>query len=62
MVVEFNFFQGIYVRIDIKFDIFISVGLMSTRFGNQTHLQDLIQMTLIRQALVMSLRQDHVTN
>ena len=35
---------------------------MITKFGKQVHLQDLGQMGLIKQVLVMSSRQDHVTN
>ena len=33
-----------------------------TKFGKEVHLQDLIQMRLIKEVLVTSLRQDHVTN
>ena len=58
---EFGFFQGIHVRIDIRIDISISVRAMITRFANQVHLQDLTQMRLIKQVLVTSLRQDHVS-
>ena len=35
---------------------------MVTKFGKQVHLQDLTQMRLIKQVLVMSLRQDNVAN
>ena len=41
---EFNFFQGIHVRIGKVIDIFISIRLMTTRFGKQLHLQELTQM------------------
>ena len=58
---EFGFFQGIHVRIDIRIDISISERAMITRFANQVHLQDLTQMRLIKQVLVTSLRQDHVS-
>ena len=44
-------FQGIRVRIDIRIDIFISVRRMTTKFGEQVHLQDLTQMRLIKQVL-----------
>ena len=58
---EFGFFQGIHVRIDIRIDISISERAMITRFANQVHLQDLTQMRLIKQVLVTSLRQDHLS-
>ena len=51
---EFNFFQGIHVRIDIKIDISISVRPMITKFGKKVRLQDLTQMMLIKQVLVTS--------
>ena len=47
---EFNFFQGIHVRIDIP----ISIRPMITKFGKQVHLQDFTQMRLIKQVLVTS--------
>ena len=55
---ELNFSQGIYVRIDIS----ISIRPMTTKFGKQIHVQDLTKMRLIKQVLVTSLRQNHVTN
>ena len=58
--VEFSFFQGIHVRIDVRVDNSISIRPMITIFGKQVHLQDLTQMRLIKQ--VTSLRQDQVTN
>ena len=58
---EFNFFQDIYVRIDIRIDISISIRPMNTKFDKQVYLQDLPQMRLIKQVLVTSLRQDHAT-
>ena len=58
---EFSFFRGIHVRIDIRIDI-ISIKLMTTIFGKQFHLKDLTQMKLIKQMLVTSSFQDHVTN
>ena len=55
---EFRFFQGILERIDMRIDISISIRPMTTKFGEQLHLQDLTQMRLI----LTLLRQDHVTN
>ena len=59
---EFSFFQDIHVRIDIRSDISISIRPMTTKCGKQVHLQDLTQMRLIKQVLMTSLHQDHVTN
>ena len=59
---ELGFFQGIHVKIDIRIDISISIRPMTTKFGKQVHLQDLTQMRLIKQVLLTSLHQDHVTN
>ena len=59
---EFNFIQGIRVSIDIRIDISISIKPIITNFDKQVHPQDLAQMKLIKQVLVKSLRQDHVTN
>ena len=59
---EFCFFQDIHVRFDIRIDISISIRPMTTKFGRQVPLQDLTQMRLIKQVLVMPLRQDHVIN
>ena len=55
---EFRFFQGILERIDMRIDISISIRPMTTKFGEQLHLQDLTQMRLI----LTLLRQDHVTD
>ena len=55
---EFRFFQGILERIDMRIDISVSIRPMTTKFGEQLHLQDLTQMRLI----LTLLRQDHVTN
>ena len=57
---EVRFFRGIHVRIDIRIDI-ISIKLMTTILGKQFHLKDLTQMKLIKQVLVTSSCQDHVT-
>ena len=35
---------------------------MATKFGKQVQLEELIQMKLIKQALVTPSRQDHVTS
>ena len=59
---EFSFFQGDHVRIDMKIDISVSIRPMTTKFGEQAHPQGLILVRLIKQVLVTSLRQDHVTN
>ena len=59
---EFNFFQGIHVRTDIRIDISISIRPMTIKFGKQVHLGKLMQMRLIKQVMVTSSRQDHVTN
>ena len=59
---EFSFIQGIRVSVDIRIDISISITPIITKFDKQVHLQDLAQMRLIKQVLVKSLRQDHVTN
>ena len=55
---EFNFFLDIHVGIDIS----ISVRPMISKYGKQVHLQDLTQIRLIKQVLMTSLSQDHVTN
>ena len=59
---EFRFFQGIQVRIDIKIDISISIRPMITKYGKHVHLQEFTQMRLIKQVLVTSSRQGHMTN
>ena len=59
---EFSFIQGIRVSIDIRIDISISIKPIITSFDKQVHLQDWAQMRLIKQVLVKSLRQDHVTD
>ena len=38
---ELNFSQGIYVRINMKTDIFLSITSTTTKFGKQVHLQEL---------------------
>ena len=59
---EFCFFQDIRVRFDIRIDISISIRPMTAKFGRQVPLQDVTQVRLIKQVLVMPLRQDHVIN
>ena len=58
---EFRFFQDVHVRIDIRIGISRFIRPMTTKFEKQVHLQDLTQLRLIKQVLVTSLRQDHVT-
>ena len=55
---EFSFSLCIHVKIDIS----IPIIPMITKFGKKVHLQDFIQLRLIKQVLVTSLRQDHMTN
>ena len=55
---EFSFSLSIHVKIDIS----IPIIPMTTKFGKKVHLQDFIQLRLIKQVLVTSLRQDHMTN
>ena len=59
---EFSFFQGIHVRIDIRIDICNSIRPMIAKFGKQIYLKDLTNMILIKQVLVTSSHQDHITN
>ena len=59
---EFSFFRSIHVEADIRNDISISIRPMTTKLGKQIHLEKLIQMRLIKQILVTSSHQDHVTN
>ena len=59
--VEFSFFEGIHVKIDIRIDTLISIKPIITKFGKQVHLQDLAQMRLIKKLLVTLSHQDHVT-
>ena len=47
----FSFFLGNHVRINIRIDIFIFI-FMTTKSGKQVHLQELIQIRLIKQVLV----------
>ena len=58
---EFRFFQDVHVRIDIRIGISSFIRPLTTTFDKQVHLQDLTQLRLIKQVLVTSLRQDHVT-
>ena len=57
---EFSFFQGIYIRIDLRIAIFISIIPMTTKFVKQVHPQELTQTRLIKQVLMTSSR--HVIN
>ena len=53
-------FQGIYIRIDLRIAIFISIIPMTTKFVKQVHPQELTQTRLIKQVLMTSSR--HVIN
>ena len=46
----------------IRIDISLSIRPMITKFGKQVHLQDFTQMRVIKQVLVMLLRQQYMTN
>ena len=59
---EFSFSQGIHVRTNITIDISIYIRSKGTKFGNLVHLGELTQKTQIKQVLVTSLHQDHVTH
>ena len=56
-----TFSEETQVRIDIRIDISISIKHITTQFGKQVHLQELTEMRLIKQVMVSSSRQDHVT-
>ena len=49
---EFNFFQGIHVRIDIRIDISIFIRPMTTKFGKEVHLDELTKVRLMTHGLV----------
>ena len=59
---ECSFFEDIHVRTDIGKNISISIRPMTTKFGKQVHLRKFIRMSLLKQVLVTSSIQDHVTN
>ena len=46
----------------IRIDISLSIRPVITKFGKQVHLQDFTQLRLIKQVLVMLLRQQYMTN
>ena len=56
-----EFFQGIYVRIDMRIDVSISIIPMITKLGKQLHLGKQ-RMGLIKQVLVTLSQPDHVRN
>ena len=58
----FSFFWDIHVRINERIYISISIRPMTTKFGKQLHLEELTQVRLMKQVLVMSPGQNHVTN
>ena len=45
---ELSFFQGIFVKIDVRIDISISIRPMTAIFGEQVHLQDSTHISIIR--------------
>ena len=45
---EFSFLLGIYVRTGIRIGISMSIKPMITKFDKQVHLQELIQMKVIK--------------
>ena len=51
---EFNIFQGIHVRTNIKIDISIFIRPMTTKFDKQVHLREVTQTRQIKQVLVTS--------
>ena len=55
----FSLFRDIHVRIYIRIDISISIGAVTTTFGDEVHLEELTLMILIKQVLKKSSRQDH---
>ena len=59
---EFSFLEDTHVKIDKRIDISISVTLKTTKFEKHLHLQELTQMSLIRQVMVTSSRQYRVVN
>ena len=60
--VDLGFFQDIHPRIDIRIDISIFKRPMISKFVEQLRLQDLAQMRLIKQLLLTSSRQDHMSD
>ena len=54
--------RGAHVRIDKGIDISIFIWPATTKFGNQVHLEELIQMKLIKKVLVTPSRQDYGTS
>ena len=59
---EFSSFRGIHAKIDIIIDISISTRPLTTKFGKQTHLEELTRLRLINRVLLTLSRQDHVKN
>ena len=57
-----SFLQGIHVRIDTKIDISISIKTITTKFHKQILLEELTQIRLIKQVLMTSSCEYHVTN
>ena len=59
---ESSFCQSIYIKIDIRIDMSISLRPVTTKFDKQVHLAELTKMRLIKYVLVTSPCQYHVTN
>ena len=59
---EFSFFWDIHVRIDIRTDISISWRPMTIKFVKLVHLEEATQMRLIKQVMMKSSHQYHMTN
>ena len=59
---EFSFYQSILKGIHIRIDASISMRPMATKFSKQVHLEELIQMGLIKQVLVMPSPEDHMAS
>ena len=60
MVEALNFFQVTQVRNYKRINNSISIRSITTKFGQQVHLEYSTQMRLIKQVLVTPSRKDHV--
>ena len=60
MVEALNFFQVTQVRNYKRINNSISIKSITTKFGQQVHLEYSTQMRLIKQVLVTPSRKDHV--
>ena len=59
---EFSLFRSIHAKIDVRIDSSITIRHITTKFDKQLHLEEFTQMRLIKQVMVTSSRQDHMTN